>query len=375
MNVILLSSSRNTSGGSRQALYLARGLEERGHSVLFFVPEKSRLPALAPDWPHWRFLKGGKGQWRKQVEAAMAESGGPCVFHAFHNAAVKLAAWWGLFWKKRAVVVAHRGVLFRPNNPLPYWLPGIDRFLVNSQACARVLRKIGLSAKRIVYVPNSIPDSRVTPALPPGSVRAELGIEDDALVFLCIGGNKPVKGSEQLIRAFAAAFATPAPGSTNSATSGRDASGNPVPVHLALVGVVPELWRPLCAELGMTERIHCIPPSEHIADYLAAASAFVLPSLSESMPNTLLEAVRAGLPVIGTAVGAVPDIIEDRGLLVPPGDVPALAEAMRKLAGDAGLRARLADKVREQAPLYGPERRLDQVEGIYTDLLRKKGLL
>ena len=125
----------------------------------------------------------------------------------------------------------------------------------------------------------------------------------------------------------------------------------------------------------MTERIHCIPPSEHIADYLAAASAFVLPSLSESMPNTLLEAVRAGLPVIGTAVGAVPDIIEDRGLLVPPGDVPALAEAMRKLAGDAGLRARLADKVREQAPLYGPERRLDQVEGIYTDLLRKKGLL
>ena len=372
MNVILLSSSRNTSGGSRQALYLARGLEERGHSVLFFVPEKSRLPALAPDWPHWRFLKGGKGQWRKQEEAAMAESGGPSVFHAFHNAAVKLAAWWGLFWKKKAVVVAHRGVLFRPNNPLPYWLPGIDRFLVNSQACARVLRKIGLSAKRIVYVPNSIPDSRVTPVLPAGSIRAELGIHDNALVFVCIGGNKPVKGSEQLIRAFASAFSAPASGSNGG---GRDAAGNPVPVHLALVGVVPELWLPLCAELGMTGRIHCIPPTEHIADYLASASVFVLPSLSESMPNTLLEAVRAGLPVIGTAVGAVPDIMEDRGLLVPPGDVRALAEAMRKLAGDADLRARLADKVREQAPLYGPERRLDQVEGIYADLLQKKGLI
>lgn len=380
MNVILLSSSRNTSGGSRQALYLAQGLEERGHKVLFFVPEKSRLSALAPDWPHWRFLKGGKGQWRKQVEAAMAESDGPCVFHAFHNAAVKLAAWWGLFWKKKAVVVAHRGVLFRPNNPLPYWLPGIDRFLVNSQACARVLRKIGLSAKRIVYVPNSIPDSRVTPALPPGSIRAQLGIEADALVFICIGGNKPVKGSEPLIRAFAAAFAASASGSADVAVNGRARSESPTeesrtPVHLVLVGVVPELWLPLCAELGMSGRIHCVPPTEHIADYLAAASAFVLPSLSESMPNTLLEAVRAGLPLIGTAVGAVPDIIEDRGLLVPPGDIPALAGAMRKLAEDADLRARLAGKVREQAPLYGPERRLDQVEGVYTELLQKKGLL
>ena len=376
MNIILFSSSRNTSGGSRQALYLARGLQERGHTVLFFVPENNRISALAPDWPHWRFLKGSKSQWRKQIEAAMPAEGGPYVLHAFHNAAVKLAAWWGLFWKKKAVVVAHRGVLFRPNNPLPYWLPGIDRFLVNSEACARVLRKIGLSARRVEYVANSIPDSRITPVLPPGRIRADLGISDASLVFICIGGNKPVKGSEQIIRAFAAAFApcpsgsakeNPTPGSSDSAACSS-------PVHLILVGVDPALWQPLCAELGLSERVHCIPPTEGIADYLAAGDVFVLPSLSESMPNTLLEAVRAGLPAIGTAVGAVPDIIRDCGLTVPPGDIPALAEAMRRLADDPDMRARLTAGAREQERLYRPQTRLDQVEHIYSDLLRKKRL-
>ena len=372
MNIILFSSSRNTSGGSRQALYLAQGLGERGHNVLFFVPEKNRLSALAPDWPHWRFLKGGKWRWRAQIEAAMPAAGGPYVFHAFHNAAVKLAAWWGLFWRKRAVVVAHRGVLFRPNNPLPYWLPGIDLFMVNSEACARVLRKIGLSAGRVVYVPNSIPDSRIAPVFPLGHARAALGIEESALVFVCIGGNKPVKGIEPLIRAFAAAFAPPAPESSGSAA--RLESGPPLtPIHLVLVGVDPELWLPLCAEVGMAGRIHCVPPTEAIADYLAAGSVFVLPSLSESMPNTLLEAVRAGLPAIGTEVGAVPDILRECGLLVSPGDVRSLAGAMRRLADEPDLRARLAAKTREQERLYRPENRLDQVERLYGDCLRQKG--
>ncbi len=377
MNIILFSSSRNTSGGSRQALYLAQGLEERGHKVLFFVPENNRLSALAPDWPHWRFLRGGKWRWRKQIEAAMPADDGPSVFHAFHNAAVKLAAWWGLFWRKRAVVTAHRGVLFRPNNPLPYWLPGIDLFMVNSEACARVLRKIGLPARRVVYVPNSIPDSRVTPAFPPGHVRAKLGIEDNALVFVCIGGNKPVKGIEPLIRAFAAAFASPASGTDDASKTANapEPGACPMPVHLVLVGVDPGLWLPLCAKVGLSGRVHCVPPTEDIADYLAAGSVFVLPSLSESMPNTLLEAVRAGLPCIGTTVGAVPDILKECGLLVPPADTQALALAMRQLAGDPDLRARLAAKTREQGRLYRPETRLDQVEQLYSELLRKKGLL
>ncbi|MDR2488839.1 MAG: glycosyltransferase family 4 protein [Desulfovibrio sp.] len=372
MNVVFLSSASNTSGGARQALYLAQGLEERGHNVLFFVPEEALLPDLAPHWPYWRLLKGGKSHWRRQIETAMPDDFSPFVFHAFHNAAVKLAAWWGLFWRKRAAIVAHRGVLYMPRNPLPYWLPGIDLFLVNSRACAKVLRTIGLPAGRIACVPNSVPDSRIAPSLPPGSIRAELGIGNDALVFLFIGNNHPNKGCELLMRAFSSAFGVSA--SSRATSGGPHFADRHVPVHLVLVGISPDIWLPCRDALGMEGRIHCIPPTERIADYLAAGSVFVLPSLSESMPNTLLEAVRAGLPSIGANVGAVSDIIEDCGLLFPPGNRQSLADAMLRMAADPGLRARLAACALARGRFYTPQVRLDKVEQLYSGLLRKKAL-
>jgi glycosyltransferase involved in cell wall biosynthesis len=63
------------------------------------------------------------------------------------------------------------------------------------------------------------------------------------------------------------------------------------------------------------------------------------------------EAIAHGLPVIGSHAGAIPDTVPaDAGLLVDPGNVPALAEALRRVIGDAGLRQRLADAARAAAP-------------------------
>ena len=77
---------------------------------------------------------------------------------------------------------------------------------------------------------------------------------------------------------------------------------------------------------------------------LASADVFVLPSLMDGMPNALLEAYAAGLPVIATSVGGCPEAVDDNrtGLLVPPGDPDALAAAIARLAGDAPLREKLA---------------------------------
>jgi len=132
-------------------------------------------------------------------------------------------------------------------------------------------------------------------------------------------------------------------------------------------------------QLGQSASIHCLNKTEDVGSYLAAASAFVQPSLSESMPNTLLEAVRAGLPSIGTHVGAIPDILLGQkspcGLIVPPGDIPALADAMRRMAGEPELRASLATAALKEGDAYRPEKRVALVESIYTQLLYKKRLL
>jgi glycosyltransferase involved in cell wall biosynthesis len=356
MNIVLFTSSTNTSGGSRQALYLARGLTERGRRLVFFVPWGAALRGLAPDFP-FSVLPRERRAWRSCVEAALPADA-PAVLHAFHNAAVKAVAVWGLFRKKPFVTLAHRGVVFRPKNPLPYWSPGIDRFTVNSPACARVLRSIGVRPGRIACVPNGIPEERLRVARARAELRAFLNIPPEGFVFLSIGGEAAYKGADVLLRAFAAAFPGDGPGSPFLVLLGLDS--------LPRGGVV-------CAG-----RVRRAGYAEDVGSFLAASDAYVQPSRSESMPNTLLEALCFGLPCIGTRVGAVPDILapaggEPCGLLARPGNAGELAAALRRLRADADLRAALAAAARRRSALFGMAARLDSIEALYAGLLRSKG--
>src|ERR1043165_2706351 len=73
--------------------------------------------------------------------------------------------------------------------------------------------------------------------------------------------------------------------------------------------------------------------------FMRSLDVFVLPSLAEGTPNSIIEAMAHGLPIIATEVGGIPDLLSaDSGILVPPGDTAALAEAMRRLASDPHLR-------------------------------------
>lgn len=83
-------------------------------------------------------------------------------------------------------------------------------------------------------------------------------------------------------------------------------------------------------------------------DALAFSDIFVLPSRAEGLPMAMLECMGAGMPVVATRVGAIPEVIEEgrEGLLVPPADAAALATAMDRLAGDAALRQRMGAAAR-----------------------------
>jgi glycogen(starch) synthase len=91
-----------------------------------------------------------------------------------------------------------------------------------------------------------------------------------------------------------------------------------------------------------------------VKQYLQCAKMLVLPSRQEGQPNAVMEAMAAGVPVIATRVGGLPDLIEhgQSGWLVEPGNVPALAEAIQALSADAGLRARLAEHARRVVRQY-----------------------
>lgn len=353
MRIVIITSSTNRSGGTRQAIYQARGLADRGHDVTLCLPAQSSfwdLPEAERDHL-WHRLPENPAHWRRAVEALLPASG-PAIVHAFHNKAVKRVAWWGLFWRKRGIAcVAHRGVIFRPGNPLPYLSPAMRAFIVNSVACARAL-SLHCPPRKLRLVQNGVPDSRVTPAISPEAMRSALNLSPDTFLFGYVGNNTPVKGAERLLKAFAAAT-----------QKGLDAA-------LLLVGPDPDKWRPFCETLGIAERVRLAGKIENVADHLQICHTFVFPSVGmDSAPNTLLEALRMGLPVIAANVGGVPEMAEGCGIILPPEDSKALCNALLRLAANPEERLAFAAKSLESGKRFTVSARCEALERIYDEVL------
>ncbi|MDR2726787.1 MAG: glycosyltransferase family 4 protein [Deltaproteobacteria bacterium] len=350
MRILIITSSTNRSGGTRQALYQAKGLADRGHAVSLCLPADSSCWEFQPE-PYWRRLPENKRRWRAALETLLpANPDEPTIVHAFHNKAVKLVAWWGLFWRRRNLAcVAHRGVLFRPNNPLPYLSPAMKAFIVNSQACAKAISLYAPQGK-IRVVANAVPDERITPQADPMALRRSLGLDDAAPCFIYIGNNTPLKGAGLLLRAFAAARLPQA--------------------GLILIGTDPARWQGLTEELGLTGRARHVGHVENVADYLQLGDAFVFPTGLDSSPNTLLEAMRMGLPVVATDVGGVPEIVNGNGILVRPGDAAALSRALTDMAAPSEQRAAWSRASRELGRKYTVNARCQALETIYASLAR-----
>ena len=131
---------------------------------------------------------------------------------------------------------------------------------------------------------------------------------------------------------------------------------------LVLVGEGPEAGAVAEAidRAGLSDRVSVKGPvaRDVSVDWMRAADAAVLPSDWENFPHAAVEALAAGTPVIATAVGGVPEIVESdvNGILVPAGDVDAFAAAMASFIRDGGLVDRLRAAARQAATKFSAER-------------------
>ena len=163
-------------------------------------------------------------------------------------------------------------------------------------------------------------------------VRASLALAESDLLFMFLGRLNRDKGVPELAQAF---------------------SRLPEQCHLALVGPDEEgMAEGIRAWSGdAANRVHLIGPTREPWRFLAAADVFCLPSHREGFGTSVIEAAACGLPAVATRIYGLTDAVVEgeTGLLVPPGDVDALAGAMRCLAEDADLRRRLGEQARERA--------------------------
>jgi glycosyltransferase involved in cell wall biosynthesis len=189
-----------------------------------------------------------------------------------------------------------------------------DAVVVPSRALADLLvARLGFPATKLEVIANGV-------EIPPSPLGA-----GDVVASVSLLG--PVKGLDT----FLAAAATVA--------------GRFPEQRFQIVGDGPErtALESAARELGVAVGFPGMVP---IAELLPSLRAFVLPSLFENCPMSLLEAMAAGVPSVASAVGGVPELVGDAALLVPPSDPPALAGAIERLLADAELRADLGARGR-----------------------------
>jgi glycosyltransferase involved in cell wall biosynthesis len=131
----------------------------------------------------------------------------------------------------------------------------------------------------------------------------------------------------------------------------------------------------MASAFGMTERIQFRGQTDRPFDILRGADLFVMSSHAEGFPNALVEAMACGLPVISTRFGgAINDIIQEgvNGLLVPPGDPAALAEALVRLMNDPAERASLSGRASEVVERFSTERVISMWEDAISKAVASK---
>jgi sugar transferase (PEP-CTERM/EpsH1 system associated) len=245
---------------------------------------------------------------------------------------------------------ARRNRIRRLSSPL------VDRFVAVSDDLRRwLLEEVGVPAQKVIRIHNGVDLNRFG-AVGRADGRERVGMPADAVVVGTVGRLDPVKDQASLVHAFAPIAAAHAE------------------VRLMVVGDGPcrgEL-DDLVRRLSLRDRVSLLGERSDVPELLAAMDVFVLPSIAEGISNTILEAMGHGLPVVATAVGGNPELVEDgtTGRLVPRQDVGALTAAIEAYVDDVHLR-RLHGKASRQraAEHFGLERMANGYIALYQALL------
>ncbi|MGE0442054.1 MAG: glycosyltransferase [Gemmatimonadales bacterium] len=354
LRVVQVASGREWRGGQRQVLLLARDLARRGIDQVVVTTAGSRLAkelgqagvaVRAAPW-HRAFSLRTLG-----MVAGLARRPGT-ILHAHDAHALVLAGIAARLFGCPLVVT--RRVDFHIRRP-GFWVRA-DRVIAISEAVAEILRADGIPPERIALVHSGI-DLEGTRATVPGTIRTELGLPAGGLLAVTVAALAPHKDHVTLLHA-AAALRPTLPG-----------------LHWALAGEGTEraTLTALAEQLGVADVVHFLGQVREPLRLIKAGSVFVLSSREEGLGTSILDAMVLGVPVVATAAGGIPEMLGGGGgVLVPPGDPAALADAVAKLLRDPARARALVDRAAAKVTDFSAAAMAEGALSVYRSLLLER---
>jgi glycosyltransferase involved in cell wall biosynthesis len=238
---------------------------------------------------------------------------------------------------------------------LKYTHTSIDRVVCISDLVRRVLLADGVPDDRLATIYSGVDPEKFADLPPTVELKAELGIPEDHLLVGTVAAVVGHKDYPNLLRA------------------ARRVMDRHPRVSFCAVGDGDhrQRVRRLHAELGLGRRFVFTGYRRDVGRFLKGFDLFVLASREEGLGTSLLDAQAVGLPVVATRAGGIPEIVDHRrnGLLVPPRDAGALADALLELAADAALRRRLGERARKDVARFSVDATVDAYLDLYRSLM------
>jgi glycosyltransferase involved in cell wall biosynthesis len=355
-------------GGAEQALLTLLTETDRSHRdlSLAYHPTEQLEPLIEGArqlgvtlWPVPRMDPGFEGLRRLPAFAHELRRRAPDIVHL--HLIWPLACQYPLLAsamarRPRVVATAHSYVdvrlTWRVDHQQRIYTRAVDRYIAVSQHVkVQLIEGLGWPGSKIEVIHNGVDSDRFRePASP--ELRAELSGGNPGPLVLTIARLDPDKGHRHLLRAAAL-----------------------LPdVRFVLAGEGPErgALETLTRELGVEDRVRFLGHRRDIPQLLGACDVMALPSSFEGLPVSVLEAMASGTAVVASNIGGVDELITDdvTGVLVEPGDAPALAAGIRRLVDDPADAARLAEAARARvADEFSSTTMARQVAAVYDKVL------
>lgn len=331
MKVLHVEAGRHVYGGARQVAWLVEGLARRGVDNLLACPPGAGIAAHVAGSA--RVLEM---PMRGDVDAAMAwrlvraiRAERPDLVHLHSRRGADL--WGGVAARLSGTACV---LSRRVDNPEPRWLARIkyrmyDRVIAISQGIRDVLVAEGVAPQRVECVRSAVDAVPYLQPVERAAFRREFALGADARVIGMVAQLIPRKGHRYLIEAVDAL------------------RGDHPDLRVLLFGQGP-LHAQLQAEIdqrGLHDTIRLAGFRTDLDRWLGGLDIVAHPADMEGLGVSLLQASAAAVPIVASRAGGLPEAVNDEvsGLIVPPGDVPALVAALRRLLAGPGLRRRLGE--------------------------------